>query len=241
MHTGMSTASTTIAVVAVPTETLVEATTSTSLAPSAPPSSAPSPRPSYFLRLRGGRSKLPWPPWRRVLWSTVGSFVGILTLTLLHRFWCLVDTEDLMMIIGSFGAQAVLVFGAPGAPLAQPWNCIVGNTLSAFIGVTLEQISSATIASLRGGARVQLGGVTLNTTATGSASSPAAAAAAASAASLALSPVLLSDEMLVQCIASSLAVSLSVAAMQCTLSLHPPGGATALIATMGSARVKRLG
>lgn len=234
MHTGMATASTTIAVVAVPTETQVEATTSTSLAPSAPPSSAPSPRPSYFLRLRGGRSKLPWPPWRRVLWSTVGSFVGILTLTLLHRFWCLVDTEDLMMIIGSFGAQAVLVFGAPGAPLAQPWNCIVGNTLSAFIGVTLEQISSATIASLRGGARVPPGGATLNTTAT-------AAAAAALAASVPSSPVLLSDEMLVQCIASSLAVSLSVAAMQCTLSLHPPGGATALIATMGSARVKRLG
>ena len=230
----MATASTTIAVVAVPTETLVEATTSTSLAPSTPPASAPSPRPSYFLRLRGGRSKLPWPPWRRVLWSTVGSFVGILTLTLLHRFWCLVDTEDLMMIIGSFGAQAVLVFGAPGAPLAQPWNCIVGNTLSAFIGVTLEQISSATIASLRGGARVPPGGATLNSTAT-------AAAAAASAASLASSPVLLSDEMLVQCIASSLAVSLSVAAMQCTLSLHPPGGATALIATMGSTRVKRLG
>ena len=231
MHTGMSAASTTIAVVAVPTETQVETTTSTSLAPSTPPASAPSPRPSYFLRLRGGRSKLPWPPWRRVLWSTLGSFVGILTLTLLHRFWCLVDTEDLMMIIGSFGAQAVLVFGAPGAPLAQPWNCIVGNTLSAFIGVTLEQISSATIASLRGGARVPPGGATLNTTAT----------AAALAASVPSSPVLLSDEMLVQCIASSLAVSLSVAAMQCTLSLHPPGGATALIATMGSARVKRLG
>ena len=238
----MATTSTTIAVVAVPTETPVEPATSTFHAPATPPASVPTPRLSYSLRLRGGRSKLPWPPWRRVLWSTVGSFVGILTLTLLHRFWCLVDTEDLMMIIGSFGAQAVLVFGAPGAPLAQPWNCIVGNTLSAFIGVTLEQISSATIASLRGGARVPPGGATLNTTATGSASSQAAAAAAASASAASLaSSLLLSDEMLVQCIASSLAVSLSVAAMQCTLSLHPPGGATALIATMGSARVKRLG
>ncbi|HRF81469.1 MAG TPA: HPP family protein, partial [Flavobacteriales bacterium] len=38
-----------------------------------------------------------------------------------------------------------------------------------------------------------------------------------------------------------LAVSLSIVAMQITRTLHPPGGATALIAVIGSPAVKELG
>lgn len=38
-----------------------------------------------------------------------------------------------------------------------------------------------------------------------------------------------------------LAVSLSIIAMQMTKTLHPPGGATALIAIIGSAKIKSLG
>eukprot|EP00494_Astrolonche_serrata_P000248 UN00250 len=34
---------------------------------------------------------------------------------------------------------------APEAPLAQPWNCIIGNVLSAFSGVTMENIFSTHI------------------------------------------------------------------------------------------------
>lgn len=44
-----------------------------------------------------------------------------------------------------------------------------------------------------------------------------------------------------QIIASALAVSLSIVGMQITKTLHPPGGATALIAVIGSAKVKSLG
>lgn len=42
-------------------------------------------------------------------------------------------------------------------------------------------------------------------------------------------------------IAAPLAVSLSIVLMQITKTLHPPGGATALIAVTGSAQIKGLG
>lgn len=40
---------------------------------------------------------------------------------------------------------------------------------------------------------------------------------------------------------ASLAVSLSIVAMQITKTLHPPGGATALIAVIGSEKIKSMG
>lgn len=42
-------------------------------------------------------------------------------------------------------------------------------------------------------------------------------------------------------IAAPLAVSLSIVAMQMTKTLHPPGGATALIAVIGTPKIKALG
>ncbi len=42
-------------------------------------------------------------------------------------------------------------------------------------------------------------------------------------------------------IAAPLAVSLSIVVMQITKTLHPPGGATALIAVIGSEKIKALG
>lgn len=42
-------------------------------------------------------------------------------------------------------------------------------------------------------------------------------------------------------ITASLAVALSIVIMQVTKTLHPPGGATALIAVIGSQKIKKLG
>lgn len=42
-------------------------------------------------------------------------------------------------------------------------------------------------------------------------------------------------------LSSALAVSLSIVLMQVTKTLHPPGGATALIASIGSAKIRSLG
>ena len=39
-------------------------------------------------------------------------------------------------MIGSFGASAVLIYGAIRSPLAQPRNLVGGHILSAIVGVT---------------------------------------------------------------------------------------------------------
>jgi CBS domain-containing membrane protein len=38
-------------------------------------------------------------------------------------------------LVGPLGASAVLVFGVPASPLAQPWAVLVGNTASALVGI----------------------------------------------------------------------------------------------------------
>ena len=40
------------------------------------------------------------------------------------------------LILGSFGATCVLIFGFPDAPFSQPRNVVVGHVLSSLIGVT---------------------------------------------------------------------------------------------------------
>ncbi|WP_395703482.1 HPP family protein [Aquabacterium sp.] len=38
-------------------------------------------------------------------------------------------------LVAPLGASAVLVFGVPASPLAQPWSVLGGNTLSALVGI----------------------------------------------------------------------------------------------------------
>ena len=52
----------------------------------------------------------------------------------------MIDATDLIMIIGSFGASAVLIYGAIKSPLAQPRNLLGGHVFSALIGVTCYQL-----------------------------------------------------------------------------------------------------
>ncbi len=40
------------------------------------------------------------------------------------------------LVAAPFGASAVLIFGHPASPLAQPRNLVLGNTLAAVISVT---------------------------------------------------------------------------------------------------------
>jgi CBS domain-containing membrane protein len=42
-----------------------------------------------------------------------------------------------LWFIAPMGASAVLLFGVPSSPLAQPWSIVGGNVLSALIGVTV--------------------------------------------------------------------------------------------------------
>ncbi len=66
--------------------------------------------------------------------STVGGFIGIF-LILIASWRVLGDKDAALLIAGSMGASAVLLFAVPHGPLSQPWALIGGHTVSAFIGV----------------------------------------------------------------------------------------------------------
>ncbi|MDP4272117.1 MAG: HPP family protein [Bacteroidota bacterium] len=120
------------------------------------------------------------------LWTFIGAFTGISAIGFIQ---CnRVGQVDNIFLIGSFGASAVLVFGATNSPLAQPRNLIFGHLISALIGVTIHKLLPGQL-----------------------------------------------------WLAAALAVSLSIVAMQMTKTMHPPGGATALIANIGTEKVKALG
>jgi CBS-domain-containing membrane protein len=121
-----------------------------------------------------------------ILWSWIGAFLGIAAVAWASRL--LFEGHDLHLIIGSFGASAVLVYGAVRSPLAQPRNLIGGHILSAIVGVACYK--------------------------------------------------LLHDA---PWLAESMAVATAIAVMHATRTLHPPGGATALIAVIGSGGLHQLG
>lgn len=121
-----------------------------------------------------------------IIWSWIGSFLGILAISYIH--YDLFNDTDLSLVIGSFGASAVLIYGAVHSPLAQPRNLVGGHVLSALVGVISFKLFGGNI-----------------------------------------------------WFASAFAVATSIMVMQLTLTLHPPGGATALIAVVGSPSIHELG
>jgi len=50
------------------------------------------------------------------------------------------STSALPLLIAPMGASAVLLFGVPSSPLAQPWSIIGGNLVAALIGVSSWKI-----------------------------------------------------------------------------------------------------
>lgn len=69
--------------------------------------------------------------------SGIGALAGILfTLKVsLSSF----DANSALLLVGSMGATAVLIFGLPHGALSQPWNVFMGHILSAIIGILAQQ------------------------------------------------------------------------------------------------------
>lgn len=120
------------------------------------------------------------------LWTFLGAFLGIGLIGLIQGNH-LTETDN-VFLIGSFGASAVLIFGATNSPLAQPRNLVFGHLISSIVGVCIYK--------------------------------------------------LIPDHLW---LSSALSVSLAIVLMQITKTMHPPGGATALIANIGSEKIKTLG
>jgi CBS-domain-containing membrane protein len=140
----------------------------------------------YFRKMKGSSKSPPRVKLPEIVWSWVGSLLGIASVGYLNdRFF---EGTDLILIIGSFGASAVLIFGAIKSPLAQPPNLMGGHVISALIGVSAYKLLAPHI-----------------------------------------------------WLAAAVAVATAIAAMHATKTLHPPGGATALIAVIGGEKVHNLG
>ncbi|MBP1626526.1 MAG: family protein+B94 [Holophagaceae bacterium] len=83
-------------------------------------------------KLRGGDPALRTPVSPKfALWAMLSGTVAILALLRLAAW------TGHPLLIGSFGASAVMLFGAPDSPLAQPRNLIGGHLVSAGVAVLL--------------------------------------------------------------------------------------------------------
>ena len=140
----------------------------------------------YLRKMKGSTKSPPRVSLAEVGWSWIGAFLGIGLVAYIDQFF--LQPRNLLMTIGSFGASAVLIYGAIRSPLAQPRNLLGGHILSALIEVAGYQLFPSQV-----------------------------------------------------WLAAPLAVATAVAAMHLTKTLHPPGGATALIAVIGDDKIHHLG
>jgi CBS-domain-containing membrane protein len=140
----------------------------------------------YIKKMKGSTKSPPGVGAGELVWSWLGSVIGIGLCGFFSSKYF--EPRDLTLLIGSFGASAVLVYAAIKSPLAQPRNLVGGHVISGLVGVASYQLFGETI-----------------------------------------------------WIAAALAVSLAIVAMLATKTLHPPGGATALIAVIGGIKIHNLG
>ncbi|OIR03228.1 HPP family protein [mine drainage metagenome] len=91
--------------------------------------------PEYFKKMTGStRGSPPRVSNSEIIWSWIGAFLGMSAVAWVdHLFF---EGTDLILMIGSFGASAVLIYGAIRSPLAQPRNLLGGHILSAIVGVS---------------------------------------------------------------------------------------------------------
>lgn len=71
---------------------------------------------------------------RERLRVVAGAIAGLL-LTAVLTEWLSHHAPGVPWLVAPLGASAVLVFGVPASPLAQPWSVVMGNTASALVGV----------------------------------------------------------------------------------------------------------
>ncbi len=90
---------------------------------------------AYFVKMRGARAGSHEIFPLEIMWSFIGSFAGMGILS-----WCntaVFGRTDNLLLMGTFGASAMLLFGAPQVPFAQPRNVIGGHVVSALVGITV--------------------------------------------------------------------------------------------------------
>jgi hypothetical protein len=108
-------------------------------APVAPPTQDRAARPSFLAKCRGGGfGGMPRGSLGEAGVSGATAGLGITTLAALQVGP--VGHHGLLMLVAAFGASSVLLFAAPGSPLAQPRNLVLGNSISALVGVCVARM-----------------------------------------------------------------------------------------------------
>lgn len=72
-------------------------------------------------------------------WALLGAFVGVAVIEAAFMAPAITH-HGVPLLIGSFGAAAVLEFNTIESPLAQPRNTIIGHMLSAAVGVGITKL-----------------------------------------------------------------------------------------------------
>lgn len=70
----------------------------------------------------------------------LGSFMGISLVCFFNSH--ILNDSDLLLVVGSFGATAVLLYGEFKSNLSQPRNLLGGHIISAIVGVTCYYLFS---------------------------------------------------------------------------------------------------
>ncbi|MFN4327644.1 MAG: HPP family protein [Limnobacter sp.] len=85
----------------------------------------------FLNKLKGETSaaSVPKPPLKNVALAWLG---GCLAIAVVAKVG---DGLSLQLVLGSFGASCVLVFGFPDLPFSQPRNVVVGHFISSLIGL----------------------------------------------------------------------------------------------------------
>lgn len=91
----------------------------------------------YFEKMRGGAECPPRASLRLIVISWLGGVLAIAVVAYLA------DSSHVPLVLGSFGASCVLVFGFPDSPFSQPRNVIAGHFLATLTGLLFLTVFGA--------------------------------------------------------------------------------------------------
>ncbi len=90
---------------------------------------------TFLKKLKGDAAPLPPQPSNKaVALAWLGGFLAIAAVAVLADFL------SVALLLGSFGASCVIVFGYPDMPFAQPRNVIAGHVISSLVGLVFLAI-----------------------------------------------------------------------------------------------------
>lgn len=102
---------------------------------------------TYIQRMKGGEKHPPQRKFSKVMWSWLGAFFGIYTISVLNEAMG-TDHTDSMLMLAPFGASSVLIYAAPHAEFSQPRNFVAGHFISTIIGVSVYEFLPFDVAIL---------------------------------------------------------------------------------------------